>query len=726
MQLVIVESFAKAKTIQNYLNKGSEHKFKVVASGGHLFDLAKSGGKSYGLRDTLQFEPIYELISDKAATFKKLKAEVKQAALVWLAADNDREGEAIAWHLQRALPSSTYRRIVFNEITPGAIRSAMEAPRQIDNSMVEAQQTRRVLDRVIGYSLSQVLSKGFAASGRPLSAGRVQSVVLRLIVEKEREVRAHTSTRYWTVEATFTQGLEEALLYKNETMHKFSEERLLGDFFASLGKNDRYRVQTGAPSRVREGPEAPFTTSTLQQRATSLGLSIQRTMALAQALYEQGHITYMRTDSTALSKEAIEGVRSYVTDTWGSEYLKERESGARKAPKHAQGAHEAIRPTRPRARTPTAIKEPDALKLYHLIFDHTAASQMAHAVYCELKIRVQNDALPKDMLFLCKTKALQFPGWRAALGTPQDTKGLESINAFVSSESARTEVRCRKMRASCVWTVPPARYSEASMIKKMEKEGIGRPSTYVSMVQKLYERHYVQKSDLKGDTKTYTHYLFSPKTGVKAQKESRAYYSESGRLLPTSAGSQVSEFVVRWFSELVNVEFTSGMEEKLDQIAASRTSYRRVMREFYPSFADKCEKVLAKVSRKDLDDGSRRAMKHGRVVRMGRYGALLETPCSDGKPKFVGLEPYMKLAKKQLDQINEGDVELLMRMPFQIGQFTVRYGRYGFYASRACAGESRRLTIYGRYLERMLQGNWQFLEEMFRNCPEESKKKISD
>lgn len=729
MQLVIVESFAKAKTIQKYLNKGTDKNFKVVASGGHLFDLSNTG-KTYGLQDTKKFEPIYELIAEKGATFKKLKQEVKEAKIVWLAADNDREGEAIAWHLERTLPANTYRRIVFNEITPTAIQKALAAPRQIDKRMVEAQQTRRVLDRVIGYCLSNVLNKGFSASGRTLSAGRVQSVVLKLIVQKEQEVREHKSVRYWTVGANFTDSVTDAVLYKDDTVYKFAEQAPLLKFFEILKGNDSYDVETGTPSKVREAPDAPFTTSTLQQRATSLGFSIQRTMGLAQGLYEQGHITYMRTDSTTLSEDAKQIIRQYVSTTYGREYLNQSGGASKKQAKHVQGAHEAIRPTRPDTRKPS-IKDADALKLYQLIFDHTTASQMAPAEYCELKVRVRNKALPKEMVFVTKMKALHFPGWRAAFGTKTDKEGLKHIQAFVSKTDLKT-VRCLNMRANCVWSVPPARYSEATMIKKMEKEGIGRPSTYVSMVQKLYERHYIQKTDVKGETKVYTHFLFTPKAGAKEEIDKRAYYTESGRLVPYSSGCQVSEFMVKWFPKLVNIEFTSGMETKLDEIAENRTNYLNVMRAFFPDFDEQCKGVISKVSRRELDDSSRRVLKHGRIVRMGKYGPLVEIPISEGKSKFVGLAPYMKLAKKQMEQITDADLDLLLKMPLKVGRFKVQYGRYGFYVSEDAAkrtSDCNTLTIYAKHLESMHKNEWTFLEKMFEEAkctqkPSKNKKNV--
>ena len=729
MNLVIVESFAKAKTIQKYLNKDTNQKFKVVASGGHLFDLSHTG-KTFGLRDTEQFEPIYELIEQKKATFKTLQAEVRAATTVWLAADNDREGEAIAWHLQRTLPSKNFRRIVFNEITPAAIKTAIASPRHIDREMVESQQTRRVLDRVIGYCLTNVLKKGFSSSGRVISAGRVQSVVLRLIVEKEREVEAHVSTRYWTVGGNFTDDISDATLYKDDTVHKFRSEEELREFFAKISTKNMYEVETGAPSKVRESADPPFTTSMLQQRATSLGMSIQRTMALAQGLYERGHITYMRTDSTTISEEAKGAIAAQVRAKWGDAYLNEDAKG-RKQSKHVQGAHEAIRPTQFQDRNPSAIKDPDESKLYQLIFDHTLASQMSPAVHCELKVRVRHNAL-STLVFVTKMKALHFPGWRAAFGKPPDKKGLDAMVRFQAKKTTLSHVKCVDMRGGCVWSVPPARYGEASMIKKMEQEGIGRPSTYVSMVQKLYERHYVQKTDVSGEKKEYSHYIFTPKRGVKKETESRAYYSDRGRLVPNSSGSQVSEFMVKWFPNIVNVKFTSDMESTLDKIAAKRTSYLSVMRGFYKDFDNTCAGVLKKVTRSDLDDSSRRVTKKGRTVRMGRYGPLVEMPCSEKecnvdtrKPIMYGLEAYMKFAKKTLNDVDDTDIDLIASMPKRVRNYVVRYGRYGFYVAQECkSSEGKTLTIYGKYLEDVRNNRWEFLDDMFKDrpCPKSGQK----
>ena len=721
MNLVIVESFAKAKTIQKYLNKDSEQKFKVVASGGHLFDLSHAG-KTFGLRDTENFEPIYELIEEKKATFKKLQEEVKGATTIWLAADNDREGEAIAWHLQRTLPAKKFRRIVFNEITPSAIQAAMAAPREIDREMVESQQTRRVLDRVIGYCLTNVLKKGFSSSGRVISAGRVQSVVLRLIVEKEHEINTHVSTRYWTVGGNFTNEISDATLYKEESVHKFRTEQELRDFFTKIATKNIYGVETSSPSKARESADPPFTTSMLQQRATSLGMSIQRTMALAQGLYERGHITYMRTDSTIISEEAKTAIAAQVRAKWGDAYLNQDDKGCKRS-KHVQGAHEAIRPTQFQERNPSAIKDADERKLYELIFDHTLASQMSPAVYCELKVRIRHNALSK-MAFISKMKALQFPGWRAAFGKASDKKGLEAIVRFQNKKQL-SHVSCVDMRAGCVWSVPPARYGEATIIKKMEQEGIGRPSTYVSMVQKLYERHYVQKSDVTGELKEYLHYVFTPKAGIKKQSESRPYYSDRGRLIPNSSGSQVSEFMVKWFPNIVNVEFTSDMENTLDKIAAKRTSYLTVMRGFYKDFDKTCARVLTKVTRSDLDDSSRRVTQQGRTVRMGRYGPLVEIPCSDKsckaeaqKPTIFGLDAYMKFAKKHIADIDDVDIDLILSMPKRVKDYVVRYGRYGFYVVQECKrSEGKTLTIYSRYLEDVRKNRWDFLDDMFTNRP---------
>tara|TARA_B110000483_G_scaffold241733_1_gene325513 strand:- start:1744 stop:3078 length:1335 start_codon:yes stop_codon:yes gene_type:complete len=431
----------------------------------------------------------------------------------------------------------------------------------------------------------------------------------------------------------------------------------------------------------------------------------------------------MRTDSTAISEEAKSAIVTQVRAKWGDVYLNQEEKG-RKQSKHMQGAHEAIRPTSFEERNPDAIKDPDERKLYELIFDHTLASQMSPAMYCELKVRVRHDALPSKMVFITKMKALQFPGWRAAFGKPSDKKGVEAIIRFQTKKKL-SHVKCVDMRGGCVWSVPPARYGEASIIKKMEKEGIGRPSTYASMIQKLYERHYVQKTDANGERKEYLHYVFTPKAGVNKQRESRPYYSDRGRLVPNSSGSQVSEFMVKWFPNIVNVKFTSDMENTLDKIAAKRTSYLTVMRGFYKDFDKTCTGVLTKVTRSDLDDASRRVTKKGRTVRMGRYGPLVEMPCSEKnckpegeKPTIYGLDAYMKFAKKSIEDVDDTDIDLIASMPKRVKKYVVRYGRYGFYVVQECkSSEGKTLTIYGRYSEDVLKNKWDFLDDMFKDRP---------
>ena len=721
--LVIVESYAKSKTIQSYLGSSS---YRVVASGGHLFDLAKKEGVM-GLRDTDRtFEPIMEAIPDKRDTLAKLIALAKDSDTIWLASDNDREGEAIAAHLEKALrkhvPAAKIKRIVFNEITRSAIRQAIERARQVDRRMVESQQTRRVLDRLLGFTMTKLVSNQFESRG-VRSAGRVQTVVLSIIADREADIEAHKSTQYWTLRADFAQkhGLrvEDAVLtQKDGTVWKVSRMEEVRALMKPAW--DRYYIDE-AKTRMGKASESappPLTTSALQQRAASVGMSVRSVMKIAQELYEEGFITYMRTDSRALSADAIEGIRAFVGRVYGPGELRDDASRGKDAAKskHAQEAHEAIRPTRfEEGEAPAKLTGSDRRKVYALIFRHTIASQMRSAEYAELTVALKHQELPSSGRYISRARELLVPGWKAVYGEKGSPAGLAKLER-AHKEGQSKPYLCAEIRAKAVWTSPPSRFSEPSMVRHMEKSGIGRPSTYVSTLQVLYERDYVQKRDVSGETKRYTHLVCTPKRGdVRVEEVEKPYYEERGVMVPTDAGRKVSAFLTKAFPEIINVDFTSRMETTLDHVASGddpRASYLRVMRDFYPAFSERAAKITRQKGPKVALDASSRTMKNGMIVRVGQYGPLIEnkTP-SSGQPQFYSLKPYLKMTNTTLEDITDEDVAFVTSFPRKVGPYTIRLGRYGFYVSKA--GSDRTLTIYPKFLPDMRDGNFDFLKPLF-------------
>lgn len=697
MPVVIVESFAKAKTIQKYLNeKGATDKYVVIASGGHVCDLVK---KNDGVKDYVRFEPMYEMLADKAHLVDNLKRKTR-GEYVLFAADNDREGEAIAWHLHRLLAPKRSARIVFNEITRSALQTAIQSPRSIDEHLVEAQQSRRVLDRIIGFCMTKVLWKRFDSSVT-LSAGRVQSVVLDTVVKREEDIDRHKTTPYWTLNASISSTSDEndAQLYESERVYRAEALSTVHAILKSL--QPRYYVDEARSeiSKVRESAPDPLTTSALQQRCGSIGMSAAQTMKFAQELYEAGHITYMRTDSREISEEAKKSIRAYVTRSYGEQFLATTQAKqGKKASKHEQGAHEAIRPTRFEGRDSSKIPSGKPRALYELIYDVTVASQMTHAVYDEARLFIRNDGLSASQYFLGKKRMLREPGWRAVFGgKPERAPTLLKGNVPISTIHAR-----------CVWTSPPSRYTEPAMVKFMEREGIGRPSTYVSIMQKLYERTYVEKADVQGEQREYVHIEYDTKRKRATEtKEKRPYYSERGCLVPTDTGKTIASYLRESFKELMTITFTADMETRLDDVANGNRRYVDVMKTFYPSFAQRCARLQEKNEQKmTVDNTNSRAMKDGRIVRVGRYGPLIETPRKGEKSVFHSLKPYLAATRKTLKDIDDADVQLIVSMPRRVNKLTVEYGRYGFYVRDE---EKQTRKIYPKFIANMLQNDYEFL-----------------
>lgn len=678
--LVIVESSTKAKTISKYLNSLDDNKYYVLASNGHICDLVK---KNLGIDDN--FQPVYEIISNKSKIIKNLKDNVKNVDKVLLASDNDREGEAIAWHLINILKPKNYKRIIFNEITQNALKNAINNPTNVDMNLVNSQQARRVLDRVVGFKLTQMLWKSFKSNSL-ITAGRVQSVVLKIIIDKEIEIRNHTSQEYWNVYGSFDNGIENAKLYKENTIYKFDNDEKLLKFFKEL--HEDYTIGETNVKKLSEKPDPPFTTSSLQQSAyNSLGFGVQHTMKIAQELYEHGHITYMRTDSIILSEDAVKNIRKYIESKYKKEYIN-TDVKFKKNQKNAQEAHEAIRPTKI---TLDIDLSSDQKKLYQLIFKRTIASQMINAVYDEAIIMINNEGM-KNMYFLGKTKILIEPGYKIIYG---EKASNISGNDFLKKYSKK-KIKAKQIIGNHIWSTPPQRFNESSMIKKLEDLGIGRPSTYASIMNKLYDRQYINKSNIQGEEKTYVDYIYENKK-IKTKKETKPYYFENNKLVPSENAFDINKFLVDNFSEIVNIEFTNVMENDLDTIAKGGKKYVDIMNAFYGPFNKKCQSIKFEKTNLDNDNKIFKINGNEYIVRNARYGPVIQLD-----KKFYSLKPYMNDTKKTLQQITKEDIQLIISMPKKIHNFEIKYGRYGFYTDD-------KGKIYGKNIIKMLNNDFDFL-----------------
>ena len=663
--LVIVESPAKAKTIERFL--GNE--YKVSSSFGHIADLPSN---ELGVDVDSDFSPKYIVSEDKKKIVKELKSLAKNAQTVWLASDEDREGEAIAWHLsqQLDLDSKKIKRIVFHEITKNAILNAIKSPRLIDENLVNAQQARRVLDRLVGYNLSPVLWKKVKGG---LSAGRVQSVAVRLIVEKERLIQDFIPQELFRTIAIFETNNGKSIRAQFKSNLKNRESA-----FEFLKKNidSSYSVADVEKKPVKKSPTSPFTTSTLQQEASrKLYFSVSKTMTLAQKLYESGLITYMRTDSVNLSKEAQNSTINQIQKLYGSEFAQVRNYKTKN--KSAQEAHEAIRPT-----DMSKIKisaDYDQVRLYELIWKRTMSSQMSDAKLerTQLKIKSSN----YEDIYSATGEVIIFEGFLKVYieGTDDDASENEGILPNIKNNEPLTvkELKCVQK-----FTKPSARYSEAALVKKLEELGIGRPSTYAPTISTIQNRGYVQKGDDDGSERKYNCLtLIDGKINEEHLVEKVG--SNKGKIIPTDIGFIVNDFLVNNFKNILDYNFTAEVEQSFDRIADGNQRWKTMLKNFYSDFQNTVDHVKENAKR---ESGERILGNHpdsGRVVkvRLGKFGPLAQigTIDDDEKPQFASLNPDHKLNKITLDEVLD-----LFKLPKTIGEYkgesvTVNNGRYGPY-----------------------------------------------
>ena len=614
-KLIIVESPAKANTIKKFLGGNT----KVVASMGHIRDLPKS---KLGINIENDFEPEYINIRGKGDLIKALKKDAKSAKKVYLATDPDREGEAIAWHLAHILdiPEDSVCRVTFNEITKEIVQESMKKPRKIDMNLTDAQQARRVLDRIVGYKISPLLWKKVKPG---LSAGRVQSVAVKLIVDRENEIRNFVPEEYWNIYATLldqkTEKEFEAKFYgkdgKKIELHKEAE---VNEILADI-QNGKYLVSNVKTGEKKRSPAPPFTTSTMQQEASrKLGFTLKKTMSVAQGLYEGvkipekgsvGLITYMRTDSTRISEEARTAAREQITKVYGNEYYENRYY---KKNSEAQDAHEGIRPTYIYI-TPDSIKDSlttDQYKLYKLIYNRFLASQMTSAVYDTINVDIDVNKYN----FKASGQNLKFKGFMVLYVEGKDNEQEDEENTSIPLLEVGQELKKKKLEPKQSFTEPPARYTEASLVKELEAKGIGRPSTYSPTITTILERRYI----------------------VKDKKQ----------LVPTELGEIVNKLLTENFSEIINVEFTAKVENEFDEVASGKEEWKQVLRNFYPQFEQEVEKVDKELEHVKLEDevSDVKCDKCGRmmVIKMGRYGKFLACPgypeCKNVKPFVVTIE----------------------------------------------------------------------------------------
>lgn len=675
--LLIVESPAKAKTIEKFLGKD----FTVKSSFGHVRDLEKSEAAVDTERG---FAPKYVVSPEKKKVVKELKDWVKKVDDVWLATDEDREGEAISWHLCQVLGLDEHstKRIVFREITKPAIQNAIQSPRKVDLNLVNAQQARRILDRLVGYELSGILWKKIRGN---LSAGRVQSVAVRLVVDREREINNFNSTPFFRVNALFDVKNEQGKLVKlrAESPTRYDSEQGARAFLESC-RGASYSISDIEVKPLKRKPAPPFTTSTLQQEASrKLGFSVQRTMSVAQRLYEAGHITYMRTDSTALSEVALASIAQEVEQSYGQNYVQTRRFKSKSA--NAQEAHEAIRPTY--INNQQAGGDRDEKRLYELIWKRTIASQMADAVLEKTIVSISISTAP-DAVLKAEGEVLKFDGFLKVYLESTDDDDEEEARGMLPPLRPGQELPLDTMTATERFTRPPARFTEAGLVKQLEELGIGRPSTYAPIISKIMEesRGYVVKESRDGEERPYRLLTLDNKGGISEETRQELTGAVKNRLFPTDMGITVSDFLTEYFDKVMDYGFTADIEKKFDIIASGGLDWTSMLKDFYGPFHTTVEETLANAGRptrerilgKDPQSG------HTVLTRMTRLGPVVQIGAPEeigegGKPKYANLQP-----NQSMETITFEEAMRLFALPKELGRHqgqdvSVGVGRFGPY-----------------------------------------------
>ena len=665
--LVIVESPAKAKTIEKFLGKD----YKVASSFGHIADLPT---KELGVDTDGDFKPKYIVSKDKKDVVRKLKGFAKDAEMVWLASDEDREGEAIAWHLAEELnlKDEKTKRIVFHEITKSAILKAIDNPRGINYNLVNAQQARRVLDRLVGYELSPVLWRKVKGG---LSAGRVQSVSVRLIVEREREIQNFTAEASFRIDAEFT--TEDGKSFKAKIPKNF-DSRKEAEAFLQQNLGSDFKVAELTTKPAKKSPAPPFTTSTLQQEAArKLYFSVSKTMTMAQRLYEAGHITYMRTDSVNLSEDARKGAKEEILKAYGDKYAKSRQFKGKT--KGAQEAHEAIRPTNFANHSVRADR--DEQRLYELIWKRAIASQMSEAQLERTNVKIE--ASKHDKQFTANGEVLKFDGFlKVYLESTDDDEDAEEQNGMLPALKENQPLNNKYITATERFTRPPYRYTEASLVKKLEELGIGRPSTYAPTISTIQNRNYIEKGSVDGTEREYLQFVLKG-SDIKENKLTETVGSDKGKLVPTAVGMVVNDFLVNHFSNILDYNFTARVEQSFDDIAEGNEEWTHMMKEFYEDFHPQVVDVAKNADREVGERILGEDPETGKPVsvRLGKFGPMVQIGSveDDEKPKFASLGP-----DQTLDSVTYEEAMDLFQLPKELGEYKdekveVNNGRFGPY-----------------------------------------------
>lgn len=670
--LVIVESPAKAKTIGKFLGPD----YTVTSSYGHIRDLKK---KNFGIDMANGFEPEYEIPDDKKALVADLRKKAKEAEMVWLASDEDREGEAIAWHLFEVLglKAETTRRIVFHEITKDAILNAIKNPRHIDLNLVDAQQARRVLDRIVGFELSPVLWKKIKPA---LSAGRVQSVVVRLIMEREHEIKNFRPEQFYRVNARFATA--DGTVVEAELSKRLADDAQARELLADCS-GTTFKVSAVNVRPVKKSPAPPFTTSTLQQEAArKLGFTVSQTMMVAQRLYEAGHITYMRTDSLNLSQLALNALAKEIRGNLGEQYLHTRQYHTHS--KGAQEAHEAIRPTYVDKQTIEGTAQEK--RLYSLIWKRTLASQMADAEIEKTTVEIQPASRQEH--FTATGEVVRFDGFLKVYLESTDDETDEQTSSILPAMHEGETLSLTEMTATQRFTQQPPRYSEGSLVKKLEELGIGRPSTYATFISTILQREYVERGEKEGTPREYEILTVHPDGKISSTTRTETVGSERGKLVPTDIGEVVNEYLTENFPDILDYNFTAQTEERFDDIARGKLGWHQEIQTFYDDFHPGVDRALNTRTEHRVGErilGTDPATGRPVSVKIGRFGPMIQLGDGEGdeKPQFASL-----LKGQSVSTITLEEALKLFEFPRLIGSFedqdvTVAIGRFGPYVKHA-------------------------------------------
>lgn len=689
--LLIVESSSKAKSITTILNNSlllkDEGSFNVIASGGHIEDLKK---KELGIDIHDDWKPNYEILKDKKRVIKEIIKQVEKSDIIYLSSDADREGEAISESLRKILKLKDYKRITYNEVTSHALEYAIKNPRQINEKLVDAQYTRRALDRVVGFKLSPLLWQKYNSGNITLSAGRVQSVIVNIIINREKEISNFSGESYWHFWGNFILNIdgeihhiEKVSLYKNKNIWKITSNSAVKNWLSST--TNQFYIKVLSEKLIVRNGENPFITSTLQQEAyIKCGFNLKKTMSLAQDLYEAGFITYHRTDSFIINDDFKECCKTFILSEWGNEYWCTDSLKIKKV-KASQEAHECIRITMPKLKVLDDKFTPHHQKLYDMIWKKTIASLMSACIYDSLEMFIHNNNFENDLYFLGSIKKVKFNGW----GVIYDIKNDQyNFNKIIDKGKGHT-INCIDILAKNTFPSPPLRYNEGSIVKIMEKTGIGRPSSYSSIISKIIDKKYIVKNNKTGIIKLAKDYLWNGECGVVKDIENRAEIGkENGIFIPTEIGIEINNFLQNNFNYIVNCDFTSLMETDLDNIANGSKNYLDVLNTFWDKFGkdihnihyetDHKKKLTLKCSEKRINFNN-----IDYISKLAKYGPVIQYAVNN-KTTYINLKQYLKYTKKEYLDIDENDIRFLTTLPkkiFDVNNIEVILinGIYGIY-----------------------------------------------